>query len=282
MKRMKSVLMVALLTLSVSIGTVDAAQLTQYYYTDKKQVASTWNYDEATGNLDGVSTEFYRNGNVETETSYVDGVLNGVQKEFTENGLLHTEKTYTNAQLNGLYRTYNDAGKLVSETDFVKGDITKTVTYDYNKNTKHVETLQGEKWVVEDVDLTSGKILSRTETEDGYGYGQGSGWGASNELENFPVPAFPINVTVTDNMNKETTISFLVDTDYHLAHAYISESSGNVFLDEAALQVVQNWHGSLEDGLLAGQIGDDGFIHGVAMYRFNPDRTVTLEIAFVE
>ena len=69
---------------------------------------------------------------------------------------------------------------------------------------------------------------------------------------------------------------------FKVVHAYITESSGNVFLDEAALQAVQQWHGKLEDGLLAGQFLDDGFIHGKAIYQFHPNKTVTLVSAWVD
>ena len=169
-----------------------------------------------------MSKTFFKNGNVHKETSYANGVFNGVSKSFNDKGILTSSVSYTNATLNGPSQYYGDDGKIDFETDYTMGQEQKIVTYDYDKNTKRVETRHDKIWTVNTIDLTSGKVLSSQESPYA-SMGYGSGTGELPSLDNFPIPPFPVNATITDTMNGETSISFLLDDDYKVVHAYLQK-----------------------------------------------------------
>ena len=51
------------------------------------------------GNISGLYTEFYSNGNICKEKNYINGKLDGVCKEYDRNGNIHKVTNYINGKL---------------------------------------------------------------------------------------------------------------------------------------------------------------------------------------
>ena len=63
----------------------------------------------------GVVKSYYPNGNVQSETSYVNDVLDGAAITYFQDGKISTEKNYSQGVLNGFVREYYESGKLKLE-----------------------------------------------------------------------------------------------------------------------------------------------------------------------
>ncbi len=63
----------------------------------------------------GVVKSYYPNGNVQSETSYVNDVLDGAAITYFQDGKINTEKNYSQGVLNGFVREYYESGKLKLE-----------------------------------------------------------------------------------------------------------------------------------------------------------------------
>ena len=61
---------------------------------------------------DGVSTTYYSNGKVHTETTYKNGERNGLMRTYYTNGALKSEAEYIDGKQNGLDKQYSKSGKL--------------------------------------------------------------------------------------------------------------------------------------------------------------------------
>lgn len=66
-----------------------------------------------------VEIEYFKNGEIKSETPYKNGKLDGIVKEYYENGKLESEVPYKDNQENGVYRTYYANGKIKEDGEYV-------------------------------------------------------------------------------------------------------------------------------------------------------------------
>lgn len=66
-----------------------------------------------------VKKEYYGNGKIKSETTYVDGKANGIKKEYYESGELEIESTKLNGKTNGIFKWFFKNGNLKCEAYYV-------------------------------------------------------------------------------------------------------------------------------------------------------------------
>jgi antitoxin component YwqK of YwqJK toxin-antitoxin module len=97
-----------------------------------------YEYDFESGNLDGIYTKYYDNGNIKTEVNYINSKKNGIYREYDETGQLLTEITYINDKINGECKSYYDTNKILSicnyKNDFLNG---QNIKYYQNGNIEY-------------------------------------------------------------------------------------------------------------------------------------------------
>lgn len=81
------------------------------------------------GNISGIYTEWYENGNVKFEGKYIDGNLNGQVITWYENGSKNTARIYKDGQLNGLTTIWDESGSKTFELHYEKGAKKKTISF---------------------------------------------------------------------------------------------------------------------------------------------------------
>jgi uncharacterized protein len=121
----------------------DKKEGTAYLYFPDGKIQQTFSYEE--GKKEGLSKEFDKDGNVITLYEYnndflisrqkinrVDskGLKQGDWKDFYPNGKLKTEKTFIDDQLHGYYKEYDTKGNLVLTMLYDKGAIVKSKVED--------------------------------------------------------------------------------------------------------------------------------------------------------
>ncbi len=117
----------------------DRKEGTAYIYFPDGKVQQTFAYNG--GKKEGLSKEYDENGNIITLLEYsndfmvsrerinrVDknGLKQGDWKEYWPNGIIKCEKTYVNDLLTGYYKEYDEKGKLVLTMLYDKGAIVKS------------------------------------------------------------------------------------------------------------------------------------------------------------
>lgn len=101
---------------------------TTYY--ENGNMASERPYENGMLNQNGIATTYWENGNLHTETPYYDGNYHGTVTSFYEDGSPYYLKEYSNGIKNGQYLVYYDNHQLESEKHFVDGkEHGKSVTY---------------------------------------------------------------------------------------------------------------------------------------------------------
>ncbi|MDA7887269.1 toxin-antitoxin system YwqK family antitoxin [bacterium] len=83
----------------------------QWFANGQKQ--SEQNYTD--GKLNGLSTFWFANGQKQSEQNYTDGKLNGLSTFWFENGTKKSERPYKNGELNGIGVYWNEYGEKVEE-----------------------------------------------------------------------------------------------------------------------------------------------------------------------
>lgn len=87
--------------------------------------------------LHGVSTTFYLNGKVESETSYKLGELDGTYKYYYDNGQLWIERTYEKGKAKDVISNFDKTGKARDKGNLMNGNGT-VISYDEEGNQKNV------------------------------------------------------------------------------------------------------------------------------------------------
>lgn len=72
--------------------------------------------------LNGVQLYYYENGNVNTETTYIDNEKNGVSKTYYENGTLKHEAHYVNNELHGIKKSWDESGSLIYAWNYINDE----------------------------------------------------------------------------------------------------------------------------------------------------------------
>lgn len=94
----------------------------KFYHPDSKSVMSTEKY--AQGKLTGVRKVFFPNGNINEETTFVNGIKEGPYKKYTEKGILLEDARYKNDQFHGPVTYKNGQGEIVTTGQFTNGKKT--------------------------------------------------------------------------------------------------------------------------------------------------------------
>ena len=72
---------------------------------------------------DGLYTEWYENGNKQTESNFVNGVTDGLQSVWYENGHIQGKGIYQIGKRHGVWSYYYDNGQKNSYGEFVNGNF---------------------------------------------------------------------------------------------------------------------------------------------------------------
>jgi hypothetical protein len=70
------------------------------------------------GAKNGVSKEYYSNGNVFQEVMYENNLREGLAKRYFENGILSQETPYENDMMHGVQKKYRRTGELMAEIPY--------------------------------------------------------------------------------------------------------------------------------------------------------------------
>lgn len=88
-------------------------------FSDRGQIETLTTY--ANGIFDGNFAKF-RFGNLEESATYVNGQLNGMYKKFYPTRKIQMEAEYKNGKQHGSYKYYDDEGKVVMEYEYKDGE----------------------------------------------------------------------------------------------------------------------------------------------------------------
>jgi antitoxin component YwqK of YwqJK toxin-antitoxin module len=84
---------------------------------------------------DGISKEYYKNGQLMVESSWKDGKANGIWKLYDENGKILSEESFKDDKREGISKFYQANGKIISEGYFKDGNL-EGITKNYYENGK--------------------------------------------------------------------------------------------------------------------------------------------------
>ena len=105
--------------------------VTSYHENGQKKNMGTYKK----GLKDGLSEEFFSNGQLLSSVNYFMGGKEGVEKKYDENGNIRFVKNYKNNLLNGLKETYFENGQLELKENYENGELKETlVRYDDSGN----------------------------------------------------------------------------------------------------------------------------------------------------
>lgn len=104
----------------------------KYYHPGGKAIMSTERFIK--GKLTGLRKVFFPNGNINEETTFVNGLKEGIYKKYTEKGIVLEDSNYKNDQLHGQAIYRNGDGQLASEGKFTNGK--KTGIWKFYENGK--------------------------------------------------------------------------------------------------------------------------------------------------
>ena len=99
-----------------------------YYQNKFAGILSTEFYNDE-GNLEGVKTVYYVNGQIAEQANYKNGMLEGVSKWYSEKGKLIKDFLYKNDELHGPAKYYDADGVLLAEGEYQHGRKHKVWSY---------------------------------------------------------------------------------------------------------------------------------------------------------
>lgn len=106
-----------------------------FYITGELQEEGTFFYmdplDDEQSIIDGVSTQYYKNGNKRAVWTYSRGILQGYYAKYDSTGAKQEEGSYKNGLLDGKLLQYLE-GKVSGEEYFEEGVCQKDITFFYN------------------------------------------------------------------------------------------------------------------------------------------------------
>jgi antitoxin component YwqK of YwqJK toxin-antitoxin module len=87
------------------------------YETGQKKEESIYK----SGKINGEFKSFFKNGNIETIETDINGIANGAYRKYFENGKLKEEGNFNNNKVHGIVKKYNESGNLLYEVNFNQG-----------------------------------------------------------------------------------------------------------------------------------------------------------------
>ncbi len=91
------------------------------YYTSEEGGGLKCEYRTKYGEIDGEYKEWYNNGQLYIQTTYVEGKLHGEYKEWYDNKQLRLQTTYVEGKLHGEYKDWWSNGQLYIHCNYVEG-----------------------------------------------------------------------------------------------------------------------------------------------------------------
>ncbi|MGQ2984227.1 toxin-antitoxin system YwqK family antitoxin [Flavobacterium sp.] len=107
----------------------------KYYHPGGKAIMSSERFIK--GKLTGIRKVFFPNGNINEETTFVNGLKDGIYKKYTEKGIVLEDSNYKNDQMHGPATYRNGEGKLVATGQYTNGK--KTGIWKFYENDKVVK-----------------------------------------------------------------------------------------------------------------------------------------------
>ncbi len=109
-------------------------------YYDNKNIKLKSSVTYVNGMKNGISKNYYENGNISYETNYENDVLNGISKSYDINGNVTCEENYENGVLNGtlIKHIYKESIKNIS----ISGVKKEEKKIDVNKSYSYAELLK--------------------------------------------------------------------------------------------------------------------------------------------
>jgi antitoxin component YwqK of YwqJK toxin-antitoxin module len=86
------------------------------------------------GELDGLHTQWYENGQMREEETYKDGELDGLSTTWYENGQKKSERTYKDGKVDGLLTYWYENGQKESEWTYKDGILFFNKCWDEDGN----------------------------------------------------------------------------------------------------------------------------------------------------
>lgn len=77
------------------------------------------------GKKEGIWIEYYKSGELKSETNYKNGLANGKQTIYYKNGNIKEERNFKDDVISGIRKYYDKEGKLTSTLEFKNGKIIK-------------------------------------------------------------------------------------------------------------------------------------------------------------
>ena len=105
----------------------------RYYHKNSDQLMTLENYNDA-GELNGLRTVYYINGQVAEELQYLNGKLEGESRYYSMDGVLMKRYQYENDQLHGLSEHFDELGRPQIKGHYKRGK--KHGIWTYYKNGK--------------------------------------------------------------------------------------------------------------------------------------------------
>lgn len=116
---------------------------------------------------DGVNIEYYENGQILSESNYLNGELHGLSREYYENGQILSESNYINGELNGPSGEYYEDGQIQAEANYANGELIGVAKeYYVNGGVKNAASFSMDKMKIETYSI-SGKLSRRAVYKDG-------------------------------------------------------------------------------------------------------------------
>jgi antitoxin component YwqK of YwqJK toxin-antitoxin module len=89
----------------------------------------TGRFSVATFRKEGLNKQYYKTGEVMSESYFRAGVRDGSYKEYYQDGKLKLEATFKNGKLDGIVKAYDEDGNLTMKEIYDKGEVTYQKTY---------------------------------------------------------------------------------------------------------------------------------------------------------
>lgn len=152
-----------------------------YKYFDK-QGNILFEASDAGGNMP--YKDYYPTGQLNIETTLVDGDFQGLYTQYYVNGRIYQQGTMKAGSWDGVHRKYNDRGVLVVETTYEEGDNTG-----YYRSFFEDGTLQQQGWVTEGKSnqrwedyFPNGELQTEAWYDQGKGHGEGKEFDVKGRL----------------------------------------------------------------------------------------------------
>lgn len=88
-------------------------------FSNRGQIETLTTYSN--GVYDGDFAKF-RFGNLEESATYVNGELHGIYRKYHQNNRIQTEATYKNGKQDGMYKFFDDEGNMLMEYQYKDGE----------------------------------------------------------------------------------------------------------------------------------------------------------------